>query len=267
LRVTRVPPTQEGNRTFVPPPRFDAADELNSLLGSQNWGKLLQESEPAFEGARFWLDLHRYAALALGGLGHEEARDAVVLETTTMVRRLPGLLELEFNDGQPFASVETQEWLSANAPAGGGASTPAGPSDNEEADEFTQKLREAHMVARGGNLQEAIDMLNSTVASGALGGRDRFRAKLAMAGACSAARAHALAEGILAGLNAEIQRFQVENWEPKLAEACYRARYEALMAIGSDSSKSQEELHNVYRQLCKVAPAVALSLKEPGTRG
>ena len=77
-----------------------------------------------------------------------------------MVRRLPGLLELEFNDGRPFASVETQEWLAAAAPAGGSApasATPSGPSDNEGADDFTQKLREAHRIARGGNLQEAID--------------------------------------------------------------------------------------------------------------
>ena len=267
LHITEPPLTKSGNQTYVPAPRWERNENLSTLVASQNWVELLRETEPALPKERFWLDLHRYVALALAGLGHEAARETVLVETAAFVRRLPGILDLEFSDGRPFASPETREWLAGATRAGPGDASPTTSSGEENDDGFAQKLREAHQTARGGNLQEAIDMLNAAIALDPNGGRDRFRAKLAMAGACAAARAHALAEGILAGLAEEIQRFQLEIWEPKLAEACYRARYEALMAVGTDGTRSNEELVNVYRQLCKVSPSLALSLRNPGTNG
>ena len=48
-----------------------------------------------------------------------------------------------------------------------------------------------------------------------------------------------------------------------MAEACYRARYEALAAMAGESAKSRDELVDIYRQLCGVAPAAALKLGKP----
>jgi type VI secretion system protein VasJ len=223
---------------------------------------LLDEAESGLASARLWLDQHRYVVLALAGLGYEKARETVVGETVSLVQRLPGVLEREFSDGQPFANRATREWLKAASPSATG-SVGVGASDGGGSGVFEQALAEAHQVAIGGNLDEAVKKLTEIVESEAVGGRDRFRAKLAMADACAAAGASALAEGILAALGSQIEQFRLEEWEPKMAEACYRSRYEALATMAGESAKSRDDLVDVYRRLCAVAPAAALELGKP----
>ena len=258
----QAPPASNGNQTMVPPPPLDRESHLNTLLTSQNWAMLLDEAESGLASARLWLDLHRYVALALAGLGYEKARDTVVAETVALVHRLPELLEREFNDGQPFASAATREWLAAASPSAT-SSTAVGVSAGGDSGAFEEGLSEAHKLAVGGKLEDAVQKLTEIIQSEATLGRDRFRAKLAMANACAAAGSPALAEGILAGLSEEISHLRLEEWEPQMAEACYRSRYEALAAMANESAKAREELVDVYRQLCKVAPTVALKLGKP----
>ncbi len=120
MQLQGAPPASSGNQTTVPPPPQDRDTQLKALVGSQNWDVLLDEAESGLAGTRFWIDTHRYVALALGGLGHEQARDTVLAETAALVQRFPELLERTFSDGQPFASPATREWLSTVAPVGGG---------------------------------------------------------------------------------------------------------------------------------------------------
>jgi len=262
MSFQQAPPATNGTQTMVPPPPSEREAHLNALLSAQNWPVLLDEAESGLASARLWLDQHRYVALALGGLGHEEARAMVVAETAALVQRLPELPERAFSNGSPFASPPTREWLRSLSP-GGEASAPVAGAGASEPGAFEEGLAEAHKLAVGGKLGEAVEQLSGLIQSGATSGRDRFRAKLAMANACSAGGSPALAEGILASLSAEIRQFQLQEWEPKMAEACYRARYEALAAMAGESAKSRDELADVYRQLCGVAPAAALKLGKP----
>jgi type VI secretion system protein VasJ len=172
------------------------------------------------------------------------------------------VLEREFSDGQPFASRATKEWLKTASPGTSGSAA-VGASDGGGSGVFEQALTEAHQLAIGGRLDAAVKRLTEIVESEAVGGRDRFRAKLAMADACAASGAPALAEGILAALDSQIEQFRLEEWEPKMAEACYRSRYEVLAAMAGESAKSRDELVDVYRRLCAVAPAAALELGKP----
>jgi type VI secretion system protein VasJ len=262
IHFLQAPPASNGNQTMVPAPPADREATLNTLLSSQNWPMLLDEAESGLASARLWLDLHRYVALALAGLGYDKARDTVVAETAVIVQRLPELLDREFSDGQPFASAATREWLDAASPSAS-ASAESDVSLEGDSGAFEASLGEAHKLAVGGKLEDAIQRLTEIIKLEAGVGRDRFRAKLAMAKACAAAGSPALAEGILAGLSEEIRDFRLEEWEPKIAEACYRSRYEALAAMANESAKSREEVVDVYRQLCRVAPASALKLGKP----
>jgi len=256
------PPATNGNQTMVPPPTPDREAHLNALLSARNWPVLLDEAESGLASARLWLDQHRYVALALAGLGHEKAKETVVAETAALIRRLPELPELAFSDGFPFASPATRDWLGSLSPSAT-ESTGLAVTDAAEHGAFEEGLAEAHKLAVGGKLGEAVEKLGRVIDSRATSGRDRFRAKLAMANACSRAGSAALAEGILASLSEEIRQFRLQEWEPKMAEACYRARYEALAAMTGESAKSRDELVDIYRQLCGVAPAAALKLGKP----
>lgn len=262
LSFVQAPPTTDGHLTMVPAPGPDREHALNTMAGAQNWAALLEEAESSLLRTRLWLDVHRYVAMALGGLGHEAAREAVEAETAALVRRLPDLPNLMFNDGQPFASTPTREWLATLSPSGGRPATADALEDGEPG-AFEASLEEAHALAVAGSLGEAVQKLTTVVESEAGSGRQRFLARLAMADACSAGGAPALAEGILAGLCRDIERLGLQEWEPKLAERCYRSRYEALAARAGDSATSRDELIETYRQLCGVAPAAALELGKP----
>jgi len=262
MPFVEAPPVTDGNRTVLPPPPHDQQSLLEGLLSEQDWAMLLDEAESGLSSARHWLDQHRYVALALAGLGYEEARDAVAKETAAVALRFPGMLDRQCDDGFPFASDATREWLDAVTPVGSGAS-PVAAAETHESDGLGDRLAAARKLAVGGKLDEAMAGLNEIIQSQATFGRDRFRAKLEMAEACRSAGSPALAEGILAGLSQEIARFRLEEWEPKLAEKCYRARYEALTSMEIDSVKARDELADVYRQLCRVAPATALKLGKP----
>ena len=261
MAFTKAPPVHSASRTAVPPPPSDRAAQLETLLAMHNWALLLDEAESGLANARLWLDQHRYVALALGGLGFEEARDTVIIETAAIVRRLPELLEREFDDGQPFASVATRYWLDAER-SNGGPTAGADGYEDEAPSALSDALADARTLAVDGELDEAVERL-SELMQAATFGRDRFRVKLAMAEACASAGAPALAEGILAGLCEEIRDFRLEEWEPELAEACYRVRYEVLAPMANESSKSKEELIDVYRRLCRVSPISALELGRP----
>ena len=262
MPFVEAPPATDGSRTVLPSPPHDQQSLLEGLLSEQDWAELLDEAESGLSSARHWLDQHRYAALALAGLGYDEARDAVVKETAAVVLRFPGMLDRQCDDGFPFASDATREWLDAAAPIGSGAQS-VETVDTAESDGLAGGLAAARKLAAGGKLDEALVSMNAIIQSHANFGRDRFQAKLAMAEACRSAGSPALAEGILAGLSQEIAKFRLEEWEPKLAEKCYRARYEALTAMAIDSAKSRDELADVYRQLSRVAPATALKLGKP----
>lgn len=264
MSILRAPVPTQGKATSLPPPALGAEQMLGKLAEAQNWAELLQRAESSLRGTRFWLDLHRYVAVALGGLGHGAAREAVEAETSALVRRLPEVVDLAFNDGQPFASSITREWLGTLTPtSAGGSSASAGATADGESSDFAQTLAEAHSLALGGKLEEAMSMLTRLVESEASSGRSRFLARLAMADACSAGGAPALAEGILAGLCREIERLGLEEWEPKMAERCYRSRYEALAALAGNSANRKDELMDTYRRLCGVAPSAALELGKP----
>jgi type VI secretion system protein VasJ len=263
MSFQQTPPATDGKITMVPPPPPDRAAHLAALLSTQNWPVLLDEAESGLASARLWLDQHRYVALALAGLGHETAKQTVVSEMAALIRRLPELSERAFSDGTPFASAPTREWLGSVCGSSTGSAMRVGTADGAEPGAFEDGLVEAHKLALDGKLREAVERLSGVIGSEAKSGRDRFRGKLAMAKACLAAGSPALADGILAGLCNEIRRFRLEEWEPKMAEACYRSRYEALAGMAGESAKSRDELADVYRQLCGVAPAEALTLGKP----
>ena len=121
--VESLPPSEDG-RTNLPPPY--AADSLRGLLGEGKDEALVRGAERNLAENIFWLDLNFWSseALARMGEGYEAAAGAVRLETALLLRRLPGLEDLKFSDGTPFAADDTREWLKGlsggNRRCGGG---------------------------------------------------------------------------------------------------------------------------------------------------
>lgn len=101
--------------TKIPPPSHQIINHIKALKSEENWSGVINASESALFNSRniFLLDLNFFTAGALLKLGkkYEPALRVTCRETEHFVERLPGLENLAFSDGSPFASDEAREWL------------------------------------------------------------------------------------------------------------------------------------------------------------
>src|SRR5690606_16745834 len=102
---------------------------------NQKWEALLEETESAVQQFRFCLDLNRMSHTALVGLGpsHAEAATALVAEVGTLLRRMPGLVDLTAADGSPLADDDTRRWIDEHVSSAPASSRPAADGDDDEA--------------------------------------------------------------------------------------------------------------------------------------
>ena len=256
LLGSKAPPA-EGGATKVPAPQDVVVKEFDTLLSNQNWEALLTKAELTLGGKRFWLDLHRYSALALTNLGkpYDEARTAVIAGAALWVKQMPELLDMSFAGGLPFASDLTKEWINNEVMPSGGGGGGGGGGDGEGAD----VLAKARSLAAGGKMDEALGALEQ-LSNGGRSNRARFRARLAMAQALSTSAATA-AEGIFDALLAEIDAFGIDRWEPELAADCYRGHLACLRSLKKPNDPViSQQTALVYRRLCRVDPLAAVKV-------
>lgn len=254
MAVQAAPPAAAPPKTQVPGPQGALRKQLAVLHSNAKWAALIDEAESALSQSRFWLDLQRYVVLALDGLGHASARDAVLAETTYLLRRFPSLPELMFSDATPFASPDTREWLDSIAgQAGGAAGTTAGPSD----DPTDELLRAVKAQQAAGKRDEAMKAISAALRT-ATDERSRFRLRLAAARVCAGGNAFNGARALFAGLVEDIDQLHVAQWDPALAAEVLRAYHEALREPSKTNPHVAEEATDVYRRLCRIDPLAAL---------
>ncbi len=107
------PPADASGKTKIPPLNPSARKQIETIANNQKWSPLIEETESALNASRFWLDLHRFSATALAGLGepYAKARAEVIGGLAVVLKRMPALLELQFADGSPFADEQTRAWI------------------------------------------------------------------------------------------------------------------------------------------------------------
>ena len=114
LPVRELPPSTEG-RTELPPPGPEVRGAIESAIAGGDHAGALAMCEDAASDNLFWLDAHRVAAESLMSMGHETAARTVRTQTGALLGRLPGLGDLRFKDGTPFAEPVTRRWLGLTA--------------------------------------------------------------------------------------------------------------------------------------------------------
>ncbi|WP_165464251.1 type VI secretion system protein TssA [Enterobacter cloacae] len=105
-------PDAEG-KTRIEPPRADQRAMLKRLYLQQSWLEILEQADSTFSrGANhLWLDLQWYIHQALIKSGQDVLADIITADLKGLLRRLPGLETLAFNDGTPFADEVTLNWI------------------------------------------------------------------------------------------------------------------------------------------------------------
>jgi type VI secretion system protein VasJ len=274
LLAERLPPTTSGQRTAVPAPRDKA--RLEALAANEKWNELLTAAEELASGSVFWLDPHRFSALALERLGpsHADAKRALEREVAHFVARLPGITELQFADGSPFADAGCVAWLDGIVGSEGGSGGGGGKHEqlSEEDAEVVARFEAAKELVAAGKVDEGLELAHA-LSCRAPTPRARFRARVEVATLALRGNKATLVCAILEALVREGEQHRLDDWEPELSAQVYAALLTARRAAGAGNASggtagaggasagaaaiSDDEL---LARLCRLAPAQALRL-------
>lgn len=251
LHLRALPAAGAEGRTPVPPLRPGLREQLEKLAANARWAELLDETEAALEQHRLALDLQRFSARAMSGLGesYAPARAAVIRELAALLKRLPGVAELLAADGSPLADAQTRAWIDAEVLP---RSVPA-PAQVPQA-------TARQPVSGAADVSDALARFQQATGA-ATTARRQFEARLALAGACATAGQLPLARTLYEELDREAQARGLDTWDPPLAAAC-------LEGLLSTSHRAPAEgiaadPWSLYRRLSLIDPAAALRAGAP----
>lgn len=195
-----------------------AADrqEVAQLLAAKNWPDLLNRVESLLPQRRYWLDLNRYADMALSGMEEPTAaaaRLAVRGAVAGLLIRVPDLPNMKDNNGNALADDETRRWC-AGLTAG---------------QQMAEDPVDAVLTAcRARRKKEKPRELMASFAEPPLAiwrsGRELFRWKLAQSQFAAEINLWPQALALSDELAADAERMGLDQWEPALALALHRLR-------------------------------------------
>ncbi len=115
-------PPNEGGRTRIPAPRVSGLAELSKALSGESLEKTLACCENLFfePGFQLLFDLQYQVFQYLETNQRPELAGFIRNALQDLLERHPQLLELQFDDGSPFAGSECRQWLQQCQMAGGG---------------------------------------------------------------------------------------------------------------------------------------------------
>lgn len=261
--ITAAPPTKEGNVTRVPPGSVtkQIIESAETLLSASNWLNLLNSAEARFPASPLWLDQQYHVFKALKGMGpaFEGASRAVMDELAGFLRRVPGIADLAFDGGTPFADDRTRSWIDdevmAESEGGGGGGKSSG-GDSTSA-ELEAAIEEARKLAGDGKLAAGMSRLQGGP-SGSTSQRDRFIWRIAMAQLAQESGKKKLTQPIWESLMAEIERFTVDEWDPEVCVPVFSALYRIYKSDKTAADKAAE----IYGRLSRADIGAAVALEK-----
>lgn len=255
LPVLAVPPADKG-KTMIPAPDSLVRDSILNQIKSGDYAGAVQASESRISQFLFWLDLSRFSFEALGGLGpeYQDARDQLAAETALYVKRFPGIESLSFSDGTPFADPKTKKWLGSITGQSGEESGASVGADSEAA----KVVAQAEELSKANKIFDAVSVIQEGL-NRSLSCRDSFLMRVGMINLLNEAEHNGLACVHAKELLAEIDKFNLEQWEPELALVGFKAVYDAVSTADGDSSIAELSIA-VLQRIGRLNPAEALKI-------
>ncbi|QGX92469.1 type VI secretion system protein TssA [Tatumella sp. TA1] len=265
--VTQLPALDASGRTRLLPPKADYRAQLKRLYLQQSWTELVEQVDVMFTegGNRFWLDLQWYLwqGLSRAGTPWEQWADYILSDLKLMLKRLPGLETLAWNDGTPLADEVTLNWIAekVNDEMPGFSDEPAVVTA-AQADDIL--ALEAEAMEKGdtegpeaalGWLQNRPDMASP---------RSRWLLRLLMAKVAEQYGRNELALHLLGELTDSGPQLTLSEWEPGLLFDVQARRLRLLrMKAGrseSDKARFAPEMDSLLAGLIALDPARAMVL-------
>ncbi|HAQ86381.1 MAG TPA: type VI secretion system protein TssA, partial [Pseudomonas sp.] len=223
------------------------------------YADLLADLETSIARAPFWLDGQRLAWECLNELDAEQAMREVEIQLALFLQRMPGLDELRFHDGVPFADAETRAWISARVmPHVQPSQAPSESISNQSGTTpaWEEALQDVLPHLRKDGLKSAVQKLKLGL-NQARGGRERFFWQLTLARLCFQAKKYDLAKTQLESLDQTLQATCLGDWEPDLALEVLRLLHSCCELLPQNHAV-RESKDEIYRRLCHLDLEVVL---------
>ncbi|MGH1451405.1 MAG: type VI secretion system protein TssA [Pseudomonadaceae bacterium] len=233
------------------------AERLEQGRSHEQLCELLRDLENSVARSPFWLDGQWMVWQCLDALGAGEAQRELEVQVQLLLRRLPGLEQLRFHDGSPFADEQTQAWLAevVTAPANAPTVAAAGTPDDQQLP-WDEALKAAAMLWRKENLKAGVAMLKQGMQT-ASSERQRFHWQLAQARLCHMARHYELAAYQLEGLYQTLHETRLDRWEPKLAISVLQLLHDCYERLPRKQG-GPERRQDIHQRLCQLDLEAAL---------
>ena len=257
-------PAHADGLTQIPEPAPERIKQFETQRQAGQIEALLPELESTLSKAPYWLDGQKLAAEALEALGERgaAARRTVLRELGHFLATVPGLTDLKFVGGKPFADDVTQEWIEEHATAG--EAQPTGTKRaKKDAAPWDEAFNNARASATAGNLDAAIKQLNDGFNATA-SAHEQFMWRLALAQLLVQTGHANVAAPILESLVARIEEFRLREWEPETAVRVYKLLLSAYDKSTGKSKNAQEtavRAAQAFSALSSLDPVLALNVK------
>jgi type VI secretion system protein VasJ len=266
--LEKAPPSENG-KTQLAPPAAELQTALSNAMKANDFKTALDKSEVAFTTAanHLWLGLQRSAAIACKNLGSPYAavHQAILFETGLLIKRIPEILTLSFSDGTPLCDDATKDWIASEVqPLFSGSAAAAAVSASAAGDPIEAEKKEATALAAGGNMEKALDFVQSAI-RGSSNERDNFKRSIIMCSLLVSAKQPDIALSILDSLGAKITDYHIDKWDPDLAVDAWSALVKVLkMAKNGKQPNVQATMHDkmnsILSKISQIDPKKAFSL-------
>ncbi len=262
MAVEALPPATDGV-TQVNPPAADRIRHFEAQIEKSEYSAVLPELEQTLSRSPFWLDGQNKVVTVLRAMGgeYDSAAKTVIRETRSLLERVPGLQNLSFSDQTPFASDQTQMWLSTEVMTGGDGSGVTGAGAVSGSNAWDTGLSDARKKAAGGDTKAAMVILNQGIAAAGTA-RDKFCWRCALADLMLQTGNTEAAIGILEQLAVNAETYNLNDWEPDLVGRVYNLLYQSYRKQQSRKKDDKAIMENVrlaYEKLCWFDPVTALN--------
>jgi type VI secretion system protein VasJ len=239
LPIAGPPPAQDG-ATRLPAPPQDSLSSWKSLIAKGLVAQALDSLESQTPLYPFWLDFHKLRVDCLLALGFEAAAEALRGEIRCFYSLWPSLRTLTFEDGTPFVSPETNQWLKETAA-------------DQEAEESGPLDLQA--LAAGDPTQGLTSLGNP--AHRPTDGRGLMFVRIVESLLWFRLGRHDLALGLANWLVNQVEAHNLDSWEPKLAIEALKSAHEIYARLGPAQA---ERAQAAALRLALINPDPALDL-------
>jgi type VI secretion system protein VasJ len=263
INIDDLPPSANG-KTRIPPPDNQTIKVLCGMRNNGNTEALLKFAEGKLCQYIFWLDLDRYVAEALVRLGdrYRKAHSVVCRETAFLLDRLPGLEDLLFSDGMPFASAETRVWITSIGLDSGRRvdeqkPVQQTPPEGTE-DVIAREIGIARKLVKEGRLVEAMGNLHQELKRVA-SDRDRILWRIGVCQMLVEERQGRIALPHIELVLKDIDSYRLEGYEPTLALRALKLAWQGLN--GQPEQEHKSRANDVLCRIARMDMAEALLMK------